>query len=139
MHVMIEMDDKSIAAVPFMPKSGGRVLGDRGIVLRLSGPGTTLSDQDGTAALDELERWPSQDWSLVYGVWARPELYAMYGGLGRRPPWGPTRMRDLSTVYWLLGDPPSVCTGEGTDLAAQVVRQICQLQMALMNVTGERQ
>ncbi len=123
-HVMIEMDSTGLAAVLFQPKSGGRVgAGEDSFFYPANGePGAVLQ------ALDGLRAWLESRPPIAY-VWVSPTLYGTYRVSHRGPPWSRGQVRSMDTVFWLLGDPPSVDSDPG--LMGDCVKRICQLQAVL--------
>ncbi len=131
-HVRIGMYDNYMAAVAFQPRSGGRIWEALALVVyRLD---RQPIREFTTIALHELRSWPEHvgmDWAIISGVWASPTLYAGYGSIDDRPPWGLGKERDESTLFWLLGDPSIVDTGPMTGPVQECVRRISQLQDVL--------
>ena len=134
MHVMIVLSDVGhMAAVVFQPKSGGRVWESTAL--------TVCAPHDkqymlGPMVIDALNEWPDKTagsgWYAFEGVWAPSILYSMYSTLGHEPPWHKDACMDISTAYWLLGNPSStVDSGPARTPADECVKRICQLQDAL--------
>lgn len=93
-------------------------------------------------ALDLLEAWPINElgsaWRNIEHVWAKPATFgppilsSAYRMCGRREPWHYRAVRDVCTVYWLLGDPPEMDPiGMAHDAVDDCLNQVCELQAVL--------
>lgn len=92
-------------------------------------------------ALDLLDSWSIEldsAWRNIEHVWAKPATFDLpilssaYRMCGRREPWHYRAVRDVRTVYWLLGDPPEVdSVGVEHDAVDDCLFQICELQAVL--------
>ncbi len=125
-HVIVELDRSGLAAILFEPKSGGRVgTGKDSFFYPTNGEYRATLE-----AIDGLKCW-LESCPPVAHVWTSVSLYGAYRAANRVPPWNLNQVRNIDTVFWLLGDPSISLTDHDEGLTGYCVGRICQLQDVL--------